>query len=64
MKRCSCGKKADAIDKDVYSTNIRVLFKNVDEDKMVSKLRIDGYDSNMDEKIITGAISGSDDYLI
>ena len=56
--------KSFTIDKDVYSTNIRVLFKNVDEDKMVSKLRIDGYDSNMDEKIITGAISGSDDYLI
>jgi hypothetical protein len=52
------------IDKDWESVNIRVSFDNADEDKMVSKLRIDGYNSNQDEFFLTGAISGSDLFLI
>jgi hypothetical protein len=55
--------KAFTISKDLPSVNIRVSFDNADEDKMISKLRIDGYNSNQDEYLLTGMISGSELFL-
>tara|TARA_Y100001938_G_scaffold150857_1_gene243871 strand:+ start:20670 stop:22124 length:1455 start_codon:yes stop_codon:yes gene_type:complete len=51
------------IDKDINSVYIKISYDNADEDKMVSKLRVDGYNSNQDVFLMTGAISGSDTYL-
>ena len=39
--------------------SLEIKYKNYDEDKMISKLRLVGYDNNEDIVYITGAILNS-----
>ena len=50
------------ISKDVPSVSFRVTYKNLDEDKMISKLRISGYNNTEETTFLTGSISGSKFY--
>jgi len=50
------------ISKNVDNLFIKVTYKNLDEDKMISKLKLSGYNNTIDIEPVTGSISGSNFY--